>query len=327
MTDLWVLIAFHVVIGAVVFLDVGVFRCHARPDTVAQAAIWSAVWVLLALAFAGVIWQFWPAWHPDEPGQGRVKAIAFLTGYVVEKAMSVDNLFVFLIIFRYFAVPAPIQHKVLQWGILGAVFLRASLILAGGALLALFYWMNYVFGAFLLYTAYRLSRSDPTQADPSRNVVVRLARRMAGRTTPAESAPLWLVLVVVELTDLLFALDSIPAVFGITHDVFIVYTSNILAVLGLRALYSLLARILDALVYLHLGLAGVLAFVGIKMIVQQAFAPALTSYGVGETEWTVFTLVVIAFILGLAVAASVMRKPRAPNQTRPAAQTDGDCSP
>src|SRR5579884_632182 len=267
MAELWVLVGFHVLIGAVLALDLG-FRPHARVISRTEAAAWSAVWVALALAFAGAIWQFWPAWRPDQPDQGRIKALEFLTGYLVEKALSVDNLFVFLVVFRYFAVPADLQRKVLTWGILGALVLRASLILAGAALLTLFFWMNYVFGAFLIYTAYKLARAGEHDMDPSRNVVLRLARRFFPVTDDYGSGrffvrsagrwlvtPLFLVLLVVETTDLLFAVDSIPAIFGITHDVFIVYTSNIFAILGLRALYFLLAGLLDMFRYLDVGLA------------------------------------------------------------------------
>ena len=330
MTEVWVLVGFHVLIGAVLAFDLG-FRPRGRSVRLIEAATWSGVWVLLALGFAAAIWQFWPIWQPAHPDLGRIKALEFPTGYLIEKALSIDNLFVFLVVFRYFGVPAPLQRTVLLWGILGALVLRAGLIVAGAVLLTRFFWMNYVFGAFLMYSACQLARTTEEATDPSRNVVLRVARRFLP-VTPGYHAsrflvrqdgrwfatPLLLVLLVVETTDVLFALDSIPAVFGITRDVFIVYTSNVFAILGLRALYFLLARFLEMFHDLGIGLAVVLAFVGLKMMVEQAAGPSLAAHGWNDQVRTLTSLGVIAGILTIAVLTSLIRGPRppAPNSDR-----------
>jgi tellurite resistance protein TerC len=318
-----VLVGFHVFVLAMLALDLGVFQRHAHAVTFKEAAVWSAVWVGLALAFATGIWQFWHLWEPEQPDRGPAKAVEFLTGYLVEKSLSVDNLFVFLVIFRYFGVPAHLQHRVLLWGILGALILRATLILVGAALLAAFHWMTFVFGAFLIYTGYKLLRSVEEEIDPERNLFLRLARRFLPVVEGYDSSRFWvrhggrwhatplpLVLLVVETTDVVFALDSIPAVFGITRDPFIVYTSNIFAILGLRALYFLLANFLGRFRYLNVGLAAVMVFVGLKMLLEEPCRPYLAGLGIGEAELIFISLGVIAIILSAAVAASVLIKPR-----------------
>ena len=263
MEGLWsvntaILVGFHVFILFILALDLGIFQRNGHVISKKEAALWSAVWIILSLGFAVGIWQFWHLWHPDSPeAEGGAKAIEFLTGYVVEKALSVDNLFVFLVIFRYFGVPPSMQNRVLLWGIVGALIMRAALILLGAALLAAFHWMFYVFGFFLIYTSYKMLRSVEEEIDPSRNVFLRLARRFlpvidnydsprfwVRREGRWHATPLPLVLLVVESTDVMFATDSIPAIFAITKDTFIVYTSNIFAILGLRALYFLLVGFL-----------------------------------------------------------------------------------
>jgi tellurite resistance protein TerC len=320
-----VLVGFHVFILAMLALDLGVFQRQARAVSMKAAAVWSTVWIALALAFAAGIWKFWHLWNPQSPGQGSAKAVEFLTGYLVEKALSVDNLFVFLVIFRYFAVPAHLQRRVLNWGILGALIMRAALILIGATLLAAFHWMIYLFGAFLLYTGYRLCRSAGKKIDPERNLFLRLARRFWPVVDSYESNRFWvrhegrwhatplpLVLLVVETTDVVFALDSIPAIFGITRDAFIVYTSNIFAILGLRSLYFLLANLLGMFRYLHIGLALVLVFVGLKMLLEEPCRSYLEAHGIGEGNLIFISLGVIAAILSAAVMASVLIKPKAP---------------
>jgi tellurite resistance protein TerC len=325
MAELWVLVGFHVFVIAMLALDLGVFQRKAHAVGMKEAAIWSGVWVALALLFAAGIGLYWDRWHPDQPEQGPAKSLEFLTGYLIEKALSVDNLFVFLVIFRYFAVPAHLQHRVLYWGILGALVFRATLILVGAALLAAFHWMTYIFGAFLLYTAYKmLQTSTEEKIDPSRNWLLRLARRYLPLVTDYDSSTFWvkrlgrwyatplpLVLLVVESTDVMFALDSIPAIFAITKDTFIVYTSNIFAILGLRALFFLLAGFLGMFRHLSTGLAAVLAFVGLKMIVEDAFAPFLEQAGVSRNTLILLALGVVAGILTTAVAASLVAKPLA----------------
>jgi tellurite resistance protein TerC len=318
-SEVWILIGFHLFVIAMLALDLGVFQRKAHAVSMKEAAIWSAVWVALALLFAVGIWQFWHLWHADQPTQGADKAIEFVTGYLIEKSLSVDNLFVFLVIFRYFAVPKHLQHRVLFWGILGALIMRATLILVGAALLQNFHWMIYVFGAFLLYTAFKLFRSVEEDIDPGRNPLLRLAQRFLPVENNYDSSRFWvrkagrwyatplpLVLLVVESTDVVFAIDSIPAIFAVTTDTFIVYTSNIFAILGLRALFFLLANVLGMLRYLNTGLALVLGFVGLKMILEQPLEPLLHSYGIEKRELIVISLGVIATILTVAVIASLI---------------------
>jgi tellurite resistance protein TerC len=318
-----VLVGFHVFVFAMLALDLGVFQRTAHAVGMREAAIWSVAWIALAMLFAAGIWQFWGDWHPDQADQGGVKAVEFVTGYVIEKALSVDNLFVFLVIFRYFAVPPPLQHRVLYWGILGALLMRATLILAGAALLKRFDWMIYAFGAFLLYTAYKMLRSSVNEdLDPGRNPLLRVARRFLPVVSDYDSDRFWvrrdgrwfatplpLVLLVVESTDVVFALDSIPAIFAITKDTFIVYTSNIFAILGLRALFFLLAGFLGMFRFLSTGLAVVLAFVGLKMIVEEPLHPYLEQAGIGRNTLILISLGVVAGILTVAVIASIVVGP------------------
>jgi tellurite resistance protein TerC len=332
LTTAVVLVGFHLFVLAMLALDLGIFQRHAHAVSMREAAIWSGVWVVLALLFAAGIWQFWDIWRPEETDQGPTKAIEFVTGYLVEKALSVDNLFVFLVIFRYFAEPPHLQHRVLYWGILGALIFRAVLILAGAALLAAFHWMTYVFGAFLLYTAYKMFRSSVEEdLDPGRNWLLRLAKRFLPLVTDYDSPRFWvrrlgkwhatplpLVLLVVESTDVMFAVDSIPAIFAITKDPFIVYTSNIFAILGLRAMFFLLAGFLGKFRYLNTGLAAVLAFVGLKMLVEQPLGPYLERAGIGQNGLIFLSLGVVAGILSVAVVASVFA-PKEP----PAAASGG----
>ncbi|HLJ98044.1 MAG TPA: TerC family protein [Gemmataceae bacterium] len=322
---LWFLVGFHVFILAMLALDLGIFQRHAHTVRMTEAAIWSGVWIVLALLFALGIGKYWYLWHADHADQGPEKAMEFLTGYVIEKALSVDNLFVFAVIFRYFAVPPHLQHRVLYWGILGALILRASLILLGAALLATFHWMVYVFGGFLLYTAYKLARSVEEEIDPGRNPLLRLARRFFPVVDTYESPRFWvrregrwhatplpLVLLVVESMDIVFAIDSIPAIFGVTRDAFIVYTSNVFAILGLRALYFLLANLLEKFRYLHIGLALVLGFVGLKMLLEEPLHAPLKAIGLGKMQLTFLSLVVIAVILTVSAVLSVLAGPKEP---------------
>ncbi|HUU45727.1 MAG TPA: TerC family protein [Acidobacteriota bacterium] len=264
-------VGFLALILTLLVMDLLVF--HRKPHEVGagEAARWVAFWVGLAAAFnVFVFFEF-----------GTAKALEFTTGYVVEEALSVDNVFVFLIIFRYFHVPRKYQHRVLFFGILGAIILRGVFILTGAALLNRFHWVLYVFGAFLVYTGIKIILQDEMQVHPERNPVLKLVRRLIPMTTDYVDAhffvrhagrllatPLLAVLIVIEATDVVFAVDSIPAIFGITRDPFIVYTSNIFAILGLRALFMLLAGIMDKFHYLKYGLGIVLAFIGVKMLIS-----------------------------------------------------------
>jgi len=269
---------------------------------VREASIWSAVWIGLALLFNLGIWHY----------LGPQKGVEFLTGYLIEKSLSVDNIFVFALIFGYFAVPQEYQHRVLFWGILGALVMRAIFIAAGAALLASFHWIIYVFGAFLIVTGIKMVLTPAKGLEPEKNPVVRLVRRLfpvsdryhgqrffvrdRGILT---ATPLFVVLALVETTDLIFAVDSIPAIFAVTSDPFIVYTSNVFAILGLRSLYFLLAGVMSKFEYLKLGLAAILVFVGTKMAIIDLYKiPSTVSLGV------------VAAILAVAVVASLARARR-----------------
>ena len=268
-TLLWV--AFNAFIVAVIAVDLGVFSRRPHKMSLSEAAAWSAVWIALAVAFGFGVLRY----------SGYAAALQFFTGYLIEKALSVDNLFLFLVIFRSFAVEDRWQHRILQWGILGALVMRGAMILAGVELIREFSWILYVFGAFLVYAGVHMFFVKKEKIRPQDNRLVRFASRhlrLTGDYAGGEffvrredkfyATPLFLVLLVVEITDVTLAVDSIPAVFGITRDPFIVYTSNVFAILGLRALYFLLAGVLNRLRYLTAGLAFVLLFVGAKMIAE-----------------------------------------------------------
>ncbi|HEY7168564.1 MAG TPA: TerC family protein [Candidatus Binatia bacterium] len=269
---LW--LGFTLFVLALLALDLGVF--HRRPHAVSirEALVWSSIWI----ALAGVFNVFVYAWF------GPTRGLEFLTGYLIEKALAVDNIFVFAIIFSYFAVPPVYQHRVLFWGILGALLLRAIFIILGAVLLQKFHWIMYVFGGFLIFTGFKLLVQKEGEIHPERNPVLRAFSRMIpavaeyqdGRFFVVKSrrryaTPLLLVLVSVEFTDVVFALDSIPAIFAVTSDPFIVYTSNVFAILGLRSMYFLLAGVIYKFHYLKIGLALVLAFVGAKMVLAEIY--------------------------------------------------------
>lgn len=281
-TILW--IVFGVLIPVMLILDLGVFHRRAHAVKVKEALIWSSVWISLALLFCLGIYLL----------VGHEKALNFITGYLVEESLSVDNLFVFLLIFSYFCVPAADQHHVLFWGILGAVVMRGIFIVTGLTLLANLYWIIYIFGAFLIYTAIRLAFKKDKEVQPENNPVLKLFRRFVPLSKNYHSnkflikikgrrvaTPLLLVLVVIETTDIIFAVDSVPAILAITRDPFIVYTSNIFAVMGLRALYFALAGVIQKFYYLNYGLAAILAFLGFKMLVTEFIEiPVVASLGV-----------------------------------------------
>jgi tellurite resistance protein TerC len=309
----WAWIGFHVFIIFMLAIDLGVFNREAHTMRMREAAGWYTVWVLCAVVFGVGVWYF----------QGNQKGLEFASGYLIEQSLSVDNLFVFLVIFRYFAVPPQLQHRVLFWGIIGALIMRAVFILVGAALLERFVILMWVFGAFLVYTGYKLLGSH-AEVHPEHNPVLRLARRWLRISPTYESAkffvrkqgqlfatPLFLVLLVIESTDVVFAIDSIPAILAVfvpdPPDIFIAYTSNIFAILGLRSLFFLLSGFLGMFRYLNIGLALVLAFVGIKMLISHK-----------PVDWPQFwhmepwikipihySLAVIASILAIAVLASV----------------------
>lgn len=296
-TYLWV--GFNVVVAVLLAIDIGVLHRKVHVVSPREATGWTLAWITLSLGFCGGIWwQF-----------GSKPALEFLTGYVIEYSLSVDNLFVFLVVFGYFKVKPEYRHKLLFWGILGAVFMRAILILVGTALAQKFDWVFYIFGAFLIYTAYKMLTSGDEEIDPSHNPVLKLAHRVL-RIAPGDhgdkffvrqngsllATNLFLVLLVVETTDLIFALDSIPAVMGISTDPFIIYSSNVAAILGLRSLFFVVAALMDKFHYLKIGLAFVLGFVGVKMLINAWYHVPIVA-----------SLAVIVGILGLSIAISLLR--------------------
>jgi tellurite resistance protein TerC len=285
------------------------FQRRQRDPSMAESAVTVAVCCLLAVAFNGVVW-----WR-----MGGTAGLQFATGYLLEWSLSMDNVFVFAVIFRYFQVPKIHQYRILYWGILGAILMRLAFILAGAALIARFQIILPLFGLFLIYSACQLAWRATEQIDPQRNLVFRVARRWlpladgpgaadyGGRFLVRQAgklriAPPLLVLLVVESADLLFAVDSVPAIFGVTRDPFIVFTSNILAILGLRALYFLLAGVVERFRYLHYGLAAVLAFVGLKMVIESK----LPHCAGAEIMPTWASLAVIAALLGAAILSSIL---------------------
>jgi tellurite resistance protein TerC len=291
-------VVFGAVIVVMLALDLGVFHRRAHVIGTREAAIWSAVWIGVALLFNLGIYLH----------SGADRALEFFQAWLIEKALSVDNLFVFLVAFSYFGVPPQLQHRVLFWGIVGALITRGIFIAIGAALLANFHFVMYIFGAFLIFTAVRLLRGDEQEPHPEKNPVLRVFRRFVRITKEYAgtsfftrqdgklyATPLLMVLVVIEATDVVFAVDSIPAVFGVTNDVFIVYTSNIFAVLGLRALTFLVASVVRRLKYLRPALALVLAFVGAKMLLSDHFR---------ISNWV--SLLVIAGLIGGAAIISLV---------------------
>jgi tellurite resistance protein TerC len=307
--SIWIWLGFNLLVLALLSLDLGVFHRKAHAVSAKEAGIWTAVWVALGLLF-GVAVYFW---------QGSQTALEYLTGYLVEKSLSVDNIFVFVVIFGAFRVPAAYQHRVLFFGILGALVMRGALIAAGSMLLEHFHWAIYVFGAFLILIGIRMAVHRQSEPHPDKNPLLRIARRVFPVTDGFErdkffvkragtlmATPLFLVLLAVEATDLVFAVDSIPAIFAVTRDPFIVYTSNVFAILGLRSLYFLLAGAVTKFYYLKVALSTILVFVGTKMVVADIYkVPVAVSLGIIVTILT-------AAVLASALRARAKRKSQYP---------------
>lgn len=300
MTDqIWLWIGFNVFVLLMLALDLGVFHRKAHVVTFKESMAWTVIWVSLAMVFNLGIAHY----------MGDAKALEFFTGYVIEKSLSVDNVFVFALLFSYFAVPAQYQHKVLFWGIIGALIMRAVMIALGAKLITEFAWIIYVFGVFLIATGIKMIVKRETEIHPENNPLVKLFKRFMPVTPEFQgekffirkegilmATPLFVVLLLVEFTDLIFAVDSIPAIFAVTKDPFIVYTSNVFAILGLRSLYFALAGVMNKFHYLKVGLGVVLSFVGVKMLL-------------GHTEWKIDThlsLGVIVMVLTASVVASLI---------------------
>jgi tellurite resistance protein TerC len=294
---LW--IAFNVFVAAALAVDLGVVHRRGQALGLRQALAWSALWILLALLFAALLYM----------GQGRQASLEFATGYIIELSLSADNLFIFLLIFRYFQLPEAEQHRVLFWGILGAITLRLGFIFAGVGLLRRFHWFIYAFGLLLLYSGLKLVIHGQTRLEPQKQLWVRVLRRLVPtvddyppgsffvRRGRLMATPLFLVLLAIETTDLVFALDSIPAVLSITLNTFIVYSSNVFAILGLRSLFFALRPLMDVFEYLHYGISCVLIFVGLKMLTSRYY-PIRT-----ETS-----LAVIGGILLVTILASALHR-------------------
>ena len=301
MEEIWLWVVFGVVVLATLLVDLLVF--HRRPHAMSlrEASAWTGVWVSLAALFAAVVFLV----------EGSVKGLEFVTGYVVEWSLSVDNLFVFIVIFSYFAVPLAYQHRVLFWGIMGAVFMRGIFIAAGVGLLSYFHWMIYLFGAFLVFTGIKIMRAGDVEVEPGKNPILRFFTRLMpvepsydrqrffirreGRLVATALVP---VLIVVESTDVMFATDSVPAILAITRDPFIVYTSNVFAILGLRAMFFLLAGVMGLFRYLKIGICIVLMFVGVKMLISEFYKIPIS-----------VSLAMVVSILASSVLASVLFPP------------------
>jgi TerC family integral membrane protein len=298
----WLWIGFSLFILTMLSLDLGLFNRKAHTIRYREAWLWSGVWITLAMIFAAVVFHY----------QGSQRGFEFLTGYLIELSLSVDNLFVFLLIFSYFKVPSKFQHRVLFWGVMGALVMRLTMIFIGAALINRFHWIIYIFGAFLVYTGIKMFRHEEIEIQPEQNLLVRAVTRFLPISRHYEEEKfftkangkrtgtlLLLVLMVVEVTDLVFAVDSIPAIFAITTNTFIVYTSNVFAILGLRSMYFLLAGVVEKFRYLRVGLAVVLTFIGIKMLLV----------AIGFNIPIKFSLVFVALVLLGSIAASLLIAP------------------
>ena len=302
--NIWFWVLFNAFVLLMLALDLGVFHKKLHVVSVKEALTWSGIWIFLALCFNGFIYYAF----------GETKAMEFFTGYVIEKALSVDNIFVFVLIFTYFQIPSIYQHKVLFWGIIGALIMRVIFIFAGVALLEKFHWTIYIFGAILILTGIKMLTDKDKKMEPEKNPVIKLFRKFIPTTNDMHgdkffikenhksvATPLFVSLMMIEITDLIFAVDSIPAILAVTQDHFIVYTSNVFAILGLRSLYFALSNIIERFKYLAVGLAIILVFVGIKMVLIDFYKIPIH-----------FSLLIIFTIIVLSVVISLM-KTKKPN--------------
>jgi tellurite resistance protein TerC len=316
---IWHWVAFGTFVAIMLTLDLTVFHKHSHEPTFRESALWTLFWCSLAFVFNGLVWYWARQEFPDDPSEANRIALEFLVGYVVEWSLSMDNVFVFAVIFTFFRVPLKYQYRVLFWGILGAVAMRLTFVLAGAALIETFKITMLFFGLLLVYTAYKLAFSHDESVHPENNMLMRFARKLFPMAKESHGdhffaiengkrcvTPLFLVLLVIESTDVMFAVDSVPAILGLTKDTFIVFTSNVFAILGLRALYFMLAGAMDLFRYLKYGLAGILGFVGCKMI-----ADFIASYYYNHHEHLVpiwASLLVIIVLLGISIAFSIAAK-------------------
>ncbi len=310
-------IAFIALILVFLALDLGVFHKNEHVIKTKEAAIWTAIWVTVAMSFSGVIYWLFEGNHIANPTDltPSKAVIKYITGYLIELSLSVDNVFVIAVIFSSFSIPPLYQHRVLFWGILGAIVFRALMIVFGVDLITKFEWIIYVFGVFLLYTAFKMLKSDEEDFDPRKSFIFKQVKKIFPISTKLHghdffirkmgiraATPLFVALIVIELTDILFALDSIPAILAITADPFIVFSSNILAILGLRSMYFLISRMLEKFKYINYSLVVILAFVGIKM---------LLSHYVEFPEWLSLSVIALALIGGVAASMMLAEKKEA----------------
>jgi tellurite resistance protein TerC len=320
---IWLWAGFVIMILFLLALDLGVLNRKEHIISIREAFLWSAFWIVLSFIFSGVIYFLYEhhilgiGLHSNASVNGHQAFFEYLTGYIIEKSLSLDNIFVIALIFSYFKVPAIYQHRVLFWGILGAIILRGIMILAGSALINNFSWIVYVFGGFLIFTALRMLKSNHEKIEPDKNLFVKIARKIYPVTKEYDgrnffinlngkraATPLFIALLVVESSDVLFAVDSIPAIFAITRDPFIVFTSNIFAILGLRSLYFALAAMIAKFYYLKYSLVIILIFVGIKMLLTDYYHIS-----------TLISLLVIGGILAIGVLASIYKSKKLLNSS------------
>lgn len=311
---MWVWIVFIAIVMVFLALDLGVFHKNDHVIKSKEAGIWTAIWVTVALAFSGVIYWLFDSGMVENPtGLNPNNAVLkYVTGYLIELSLSIDNVFVIAVIFSSFKIPALYQHRVLFWGILGAIIFRGLMILFGVALITKFDWIIYVFGVFLLYTAYKMLKSDDSDFDPKNSWIFRQVKKLfpitgnlhghdffVRRMGIKAATPLFMALVVIELTDVLFALDSIPAILAITADPFIVFSSNILAILGLRSMYFLVSRMLEKFRYINYSLVVILAFVGLKM---------LFAHSIELPEWISLAVISVSLLAGIVASLVIPEK-------------------
>lgn len=311
---MWVWIIFIACILVFLALDLGVFNKENHVIKSKEASIWTAIWVTIALSFSGVVYWLFSAGLVENPtGLTPNNAVLkYVTGYLIELSLSVDNVFVIAVIFSSFKIPPIYQHRVLFWGILGAIVFRAIMIFFGVALITRFEWVIYVFGVFLLYTAFKMLKGDENKFDPEKSFVFRQLKKIypivgtiqgdkffVKRMGLKAATPLFVALIVIELTDILFALDSIPAILAITADPFLVFSSNILAIMGLRSMYFLISRMLEKFRFINYSLVVILAFVGLKM---------LFSHQIHPPEWVSLTVISIALISGVVASLAIPEK-------------------
>jgi len=302
-------------------LDLGIFNKKDHIIRSKEASLWTALWVTIALSFSGVIYWLFSSNLIDNPTQmtPNEAVIDFITGYLIELSLSIDNVFVIAVIFSAFSIPPIYQHRVLFWGILGAIIFRALMILFGITLITKFEWIIYVFGVFLLYTAYKMLRSDSIKFNPKKSLVFKYLDKIYPLTTVIDghkffirengvktATPLFVALIVIELTDILFALDSIPAILAITADPFIVFSSNILAILGLRSMYFLVSRMLTKFRFINFSLVVILAFVGLKMLTSDFFHPP---------SWVSLTIILSSLLLGILASLAIPEKKDTASET------------